>query len=251
MTRSRHALKLLGICALALGLMGIAASAASAAPPEWMVNNQNLTTSELLPVVQVKEIEKLANGERHAALLATLLGANIEILCEEAKLINIHLLPGGLLSHGKVHFNKCKTYINGEESEACAPYTESEGKIFPELIETRKGEGEIVLHTGEEAVALLWPLEKTGAFVVILLGEECAAGEELPVVGMLTLKDCNGKFEDEKVEHLIEETLKSTEGGEGLYVFNKAEGHEATLDGSAWVGLVEEHENLTWSGLAD
>jgi len=78
------------------------------------------------------------------------------------------------------------------------------------------------------------------------MGEECAIGTLVKVEAKsagegLWIKDCGGTtgFEEEKVEHLIEEAATK-----GLIAL----GQPATIDGSAWIRLGGEHATLKWGG---
>jgi hypothetical protein len=78
-------------------------------------------------------------------------------------------------------------------------------------------------------------------FTIFETNEECALFENVLVGGELALKDCQNKFKEELVSHLLEaDPAAST---------LKAFGKTATLDGSIQATLAGEHTGLAWSGL--
>jgi hypothetical protein len=240
MSRSRFGL--LAISAMVLGLMAISVASAQAVKPEWMVNGVNLTNNTLLPEVQIKEIEKLpGTEERHLVLLTEILKDKVEILCPEAKLVNVKLNGTGGTTEGQVHFNGCVTKINGTVNTSCKPHSVG---AEAGLIITEKGLGNIVLGTGS-VPELLIKSQVGETFVTLLMNEACPIGEKVPIKGEFLIKDCNNKFETEEVEHLIEEGP-----GTHLFVISDTAEHAAKIDGSAWIRLVGAHLGLKWSGLA-
>jgi hypothetical protein len=276
MALSRLGLKALGLCALVLGLMAVAAGIAHAEKESrWAIlkaNNELITISPegdgkgkgdtLLPEVQISEIEelKVAPVGKHLVLL-TKSGTNtIALLCSGAELENAAgtgapklLLEGSIL--GKAKFTGCTFAINGTVQGVCKPHSKGapEGTILTEL-----AKGLIVLHElaggVKDATVLLQGEDKEGkpitTFVTIILGtegaSECAVGELLPVGGELIIWDCLGdsSFKTEAVSHLIEEFKPLQK----LWAFKSD--NPATIDGSALVKLVgAEHEGLKWAGL--
>lgn len=258
----RTRLKLLGLCAVVLGVMAVSAASAQA-KPEWMVNGANITTNTLLPQVQIKEIELLgekteAEKVRHLVLLTTILKIKTEILCTGAELVGAKLAAEGKLTEGKVKFTGCKSILNGVENKECVPKTG--GKTGVEgTVETELGLGEIVLHIlknekgeeiGKDTLTLIHPSPVEGKvsekFVTLEMKEACPIGEKVPIIGELFLKDSNGKAEVEEVTHLIAQGPLTA-----LWAISKTEEHVANIDGSAIVALIGTgHLGLKWSGLA-
>jgi len=270
--KSRLGLKVLGLSALVLGLMAFASSAAQAeVNAKWAIlkaNGELITISpvdglkgrgdELLPEVNIKEIEVLAGtGVKEAILLTKVAGVETAILCTAAELKDAAgtgrpklLLEGTIL--GKVTFTGCITKLKGVTSAPCKPHAPAaspEGTITTEL-----AKGLIVLHElvgGVKHTVFLIKPDSGETFVTLTLGKagvenECVIGEKLPISGKLTLEDCNNKFQVEEVEHLIKEFAALTD----LWVLNKTAEHKATIDGSAWAKLVGAgHEGLKWAGL--
>jgi hypothetical protein len=249
MVRSRLGLKALGLCALVLGLMAFATSAAHAEKGStWVIINAkgellNIPgATDLLPQLEIKEIEN------NTATLSWTTGAGtkVKILCTAANFDEGgKLIAEGGLSLGRILFKGCVTLLNGVISPPCKP--KGGGAPVGEIL-TNKGKGLIVLDllTGGavDTLVLIKPDEGT-AFSTLALGEECAIGESITISGELWIKDCKGEtsFKTEAVEHLIEEALH------GLTVSPGAQ--PAVIEGSALVRLANpgEHAGLKWAGL--
>jgi hypothetical protein len=250
MIRSKLGLKALGLCALIVGLMAIATSAAQAEPgATWVIktaepNSQLLNipgANDLLPLVGVKSIE----NNTASLLFTTGGGTKVEILCTSVELVeDVKLGASGKLTLGRAIFHGCLTKLNGSLSKPCEPFSEPGGVKKPGLVESLKAEGLIVLHltgvgTNVEPLVKITP-DEGNVFAHIKLGEECSIGEEVLVAGSLFIKDCNNEFTVEKVEHLIQQhSLTSL----------TALGQPATIDGTALVALEGAHEGLKWAGL--
>jgi hypothetical protein len=229
----RSNFKLLGLCAVMLGVMAFAASAAQAeVGAKWLIEGTD--AASLLAAVggELEEIEK-------ASLLSEVLGIEVEILCEEATLIGIHFEANGSLTKGgKVHFSECSVDLDGVPSGVCVP---SSPGAEPELILTNAGKGLLSLVLPGVSGTVIEPLEGT-TFVNINMGPECPIGENIPVRGKLVLADTG--LTTPSVEHLIREN----EAHSDMWVLSKTAEHKATIDGSAWVFLTGEHKGLKWSG---
>ncbi len=229
MALSRLRFKLFGLCALALGTMAFAGSAAQAeVGANWRVNGVNVN-STLLPEIQVKEVEN-----NTISLLFTLKsGTKVEILCTSMLLVGAKLHIEGKVDLFKIILHGCLTKLNGVVSKNCEPFSgASKG-----LIETLGLTGLIILHLGS---GLLRITPEDGVFTHVLLGELCAIGEELLEKGVLTLKDCTNSFSVEQVDHLFEQ---------GPLTELTMAGVPTTLDGSFLIRLVGPHLGLKWSGL--
>ena len=250
MVRSR----VLWLCALALGLMAFAASAAQAETgAHWNVVEasgklvQIPGTNDLLPQAEIKEIE----NSTAELLFTTAGGTKVAILCTSAKFDEGGLLQAnGGLSAGKILFTGCLTKLNGVTSAACVP---KGGGAPATQILTLKGKGLIVLDklaSGEVDDFVKITPESGKLFSKIELGEECAIGEFVNVEAKAageglwikdegaTSKESNESFLTEKPEHLIVEALQ------GLIAL----GQPATIDGKALVRLNGAHLNLKWGG---
>jgi hypothetical protein len=255
MVRSKLGLKALGLCALVLGLMAFATSAAQAETgAKWVLINKAGTLVEvgnpsdtLLPELDIKEIEELKDPTdpgKHLVLHSEISKKSFLILCTGAHGTGVKLILNGSTSSGFVVFTGCIVKVAGVTQGACKPHSAKE----PEgTIKTEKGHGLIVLSESEGNTLLLPDVGET--FVTIILGKEgeslCSVGEKLPVSGKLGVKDCQKLFPIELADHLIEERVALTD----LWVLNKTAEHKATILGSAIVKLIGEHEGLKWAGL--
>jgi hypothetical protein len=234
MIRSRLGLKVLGLCAMVLGLMAFASAAQAA---KWLING---TDAAALKAGVTATIEGAS-----ASLLTTVLSKSVEIKCTAANLLGVSLEGEGKVTEGgKVEFNGCTTAVGGEVQAACKP--KAGGGELGKII-TNEGKGQLVLHeeAGGTKVGLTRIEPKTGeTFVTIELGEKCAIGETLPTRGKLFLKDPN--VGTSSVTHLISEGPLTD-----LWVLNKTAEHKATIDGSATVALITPHSGVSWSGDAE
>jgi hypothetical protein len=233
------------------GLMAIGASAAQAAPPNWMVNGAELAAG----------LEPSVGGEleKDATLLTIINGLDIDILCTAGTLEGVKLLPGDKTNTtGDVKFTGCsiielllnaKKEVIGEHVLACHVHSVVGGVNTPEgTILTKPGYGLLELHEPSagvhEAIVLIIPTE--GEEFARIKTEGCVLPETIPVIGKLDLKDCETFGETEKVKHLVIENSLSE-----LFVINKTNmEHLAKLDGSAILFLTGAHNGQTFSGLA-
>jgi hypothetical protein len=234
MKKAFKASRLIGLLALALGLMGVSATAAQAEPGAyWEVNGTKiLTGSTLLPEIQAK------NDTEESILLTTVGTSKVEILCKPIKFVGAKLHELGRAT-GKIHYEECITKLNGTAASRCTP--KSVGAPLG-LIETNALEGLIKLHElaggAKDDLVKLSPVVNL-IFVTLELGTLCAIGNKFDITGHITLKDCKNEGLVNKVEHLFEE------GPLNELLFG---GNAATIDGSAWAFLVGEHKGMVWSG---
>ena len=238
-------LTLLGLCALAPGLMAFGTSAAQAEPGNaWVVldpvGTPHLVKKPLLPVLGA-EIENTK-----VTLLATVLNGTVEleIVCTTTSLAGVHLEEEGkLTTGGKAKFTGCSVKINGEAYPECEVH--SAGKPVG-TVETGKFKGLLSLHKlasgGRDLVTAVEP-EVGQVFVTLLMGEGCVIGEEVPVEGRLVFKDCELKATAHQEVHLVEEEPALT----ALTVLDDS---NASIDGSALISLVDaEHVGLLWGAM--
>lgn len=236
MVRSRLGLKVLGLCALALGLMAFVASAAQAeATSHWNVAGKAVTGTEEFQL-EITEIEN-----KSATLEFTTAGGTlVKILCTAANFAGTkggRLIKEGGISLGDVLFTGCKTELNSKPAGGCE--THSPGKTAGNIL-TENGTGLIMLDVvsgkTEEYTKITPDVGST--FAKIEMGEECAIGTLVKVEGILWIKDCEGNagFLTEKPIHLIEEALHTL----------TALSRPAVIEGSAKVGLTGGTTN--WSG---
>lgn len=230
MIRSRLGLKVLGLCALALGLMAFVASAAQAElTAHWNVAGSPVTGANSFQL-EIREIE----NSTATLLFTTKGGTKVGILCQKAKFDEGgKLIKEGTLSLGRVLFEKCVVFLNEKLSSACEAHTTGQavGNVLTEkatgliVLDVVGGQTEDYVKITPDSGTLLAPIE---------MGPECAIGTLVKVEGILWIKDCptgnktsTERFLTEDVSHLIEESLHGM----------TALGQPATIDGSAFVQL--------------
>jgi hypothetical protein len=241
MSPRNHRLACLGLLGT-LGLVAFIATAAQSEPgPAWMINGKNILAN-LLPEVEVKEVEKLkGTEEKHLVLLSKILGAKFEVLCTGMTFPEA-ILKAESTSSGSARFTGCITKLNGTTSAPCEPRVGTEKGV----IVTKPLKALIVLHTvsggGTIPVVLVEPAGVT-AMAVIQMSSECAAGEMVQVIGRLYAED--SELQEEETTHLFKQNTL----GE-LWVNSKTAEHVATIDGSVVVELTgSQHHGMAWSGL--
>jgi hypothetical protein len=253
MARSRLGLKVVGACALVLGLMALVASGAQAeVGAHWNVKNLVETQLFQIPngpggVVNLQpqlEIKEIAN-KTGTLEFTTKSGTLVKILCTEAKFDEGGLLQAsGGISLGRMLYHGCLTFLNEKDAPSCLPKTA--GQPF-DLILTLKFKGLIVLDVvgGVTEDYVKFVPDEGKAFAHIELGEECAIGTLILVEAKSAgegfwVKDSvsNTSFLEEKVEHLVEESLH------GIIAL----GQPAVIEGSALVKLGPGHAGQKWGG---
>ena len=225
MKKALKASRLMGLLALALGLMAFTATAAQAEVNAfWEVNGSTLSGNESV---------NAKNDTAHSTLLTTVGTSKVEILCGKIKFVGATISGTG--AKGKIHYEECTTLLNGVAASRCTP--KSPGAALG-LIETNALKGLLKLTLASQDVLELSP-ESGTEFVKLSLGSLCAIGNEFAITGKATIKDCKGEGRVNKVEHLFEE------GPESALLFG---GNAATIDGSAWGFLSGVHAGQTFSG---
>jgi len=229
-SRKWSAVAALGVLVLALVLFGSSATQAEKGAT-WLVNGTKLGATS----VGVQEVE---GKELPLRALFAVFSTVTEFRCSNLELINFVLLPEGSGS-GKVRFTGCKFFVKGMEISACAP--ELEGKVG--VIETLKLKALIVLHKLESgSTDPLVRIEPSEGELLAHIGKskECSASSG-SFGGVVYLKDSAGKLTVEQLTHLVEP-------GPLTNVFFDVKGSSAaTLDGSALLGLIAEHQGRQWS----
>ena len=232
MIRSKVGLKVLGLCAVVLGLMAISASGAQAS--EWYYKKEGklLAMGDLLP--SVGAAFETGGG---SLLLTTKGGTKLKINCTEISVTG-KLKEGGKSTEGKAKFGNCETFLNEETKASTKCVPETAGKKL-ELVTNIL----LVLVGLHEGVPTAIVEPETGTTLASWsFGEACSVAEFFEVKGELILEDCKGEFSVHKVKHLFQEhkTLHNL----------TALGVPATLDGSAEYFLTGVgHEGLEWAGL--
>ena len=239
----RTKLGLLGLCAVVFGVMAFSATAAQAeVGATWLVlktENGALLTEAEIEANKEKLVGEIEN--KTASLLAKVLGLKIEILCTAGELIDALLGAVGTVKNGaKVKFTGC-VVREANAGLALLSGCEAHSSGAPVgTIETKAGHASIELHelVGGVKHDVTRILPDVGEeFVNILMGEFCAIGQELPILGKLTLWDC---LEEGKgaLKHLVTHLVTEFKPLTKLFVISDTAEHlETSLDGSANVKL--------------
>jgi hypothetical protein len=243
MLRSRLGLKVLGLCALVLGLAALSAGGAQAA--SWsiiMAKGELVKVNETNKLFAQVEINAIENNTLTLAF-QTAGGTKVAILCTSMGFDEGgRLMANGVLSLGRTLFKGCLTKLNGVTSAACKPKAGGapSGEILPERftgIASVSSETLRLRITPENAKG-----ETSKLFLKIELGVECSIGEIVNVeansLGGGLLLEANALKEEEKVEQLVVEV-------ESLIAL----GQPAKVEGSIWMRLVGEHLGLKWGGI--
>jgi hypothetical protein len=237
MRKAFRASRLMGLTALAFGLMAFGATAAQAETGAHFNVSGSAVTTALKAQLQ-------ATLENNDGILLTKIGlSKLELLCTSMKLVDALLLEGGSAT-GKAHFEGCVIKVNGVVSPVCKPHSPGAAEG---LIETNILKGLIVLHEVSAGVKipLLQVLPSSGSsYVTMILGKEvgneCPVGAKYEISGKLFSKDTQNEGSVEKVTHLFEE---------GPLSVMSYGGNAMTLDGSANVSLAGAHLGLKFGML--
>jgi uncharacterized spore protein YtfJ len=196
----------------------------------WKVKGVGVTAA-LAPSVGVSEIE----SKTATLLFTTKAGTKVEILCTTLQPINVKLEPEGFVNfESQLKFTGCLTKLNGALSKPCEPI--SEGKE-PGVIKSKLLKGVLVEH--EKASIVRFEPTTGETLANMEVGEECAIGEIISVLGKMTLKD--SAIATEAVTHLA---------SQGALTSMTALGQPVTIDGSILFKLSGVHLGLEWSGIA-
>jgi hypothetical protein len=240
---------------MVFALMAFGATSAQAeVGANWLILNakgEKKTGAELHAVVGLRK-------DTDYTLHTETLKIKVLFLCEKIEAINARLQEQGIIGNtvvtnasglkegrgSQVRFFECKTILNGVESKECIPTDPVGG---PGTIFTKLGHGLLRLHEGNDITKILPDVGTE--FAAIKTGpaekNECPIGTNVPVTGSLALKDCENLALTHLKEHLVEPFTPLTL----LFAFgSETKEHEATLLGSAWAFLGEEHKGLLWSG---
>jgi hypothetical protein len=187
MSPSSPVLKLLGLCALVVGLMAIGASAAQAEESggKWTFINGSGVLSEL-PDSEPFGIRLDATS---VTLLTEILKKKVEFTCTSLEAVEGKLIKGGTVL-GKLTFKGCITKIGGATQKACEP--NAEGKN-PGVIKTNKIKGTLLLHkltSGvKDKIIIAEPDTGETFFATVQMSELCSIGESVPVGGKFAIVD--------------------------------------------------------------
>jgi hypothetical protein len=192
---------------------------------------------------------KLEKDSPTLVLHSEILKFKVLFLCTELKAVEAKLLAHGTIgkeagvpSGSKVLFSGCTTDLNGAAAPECTPTDPSDGAGF---LVTKPLHFLLVLGPAGEDLVKVIP-DAGGVdpvFTTLVLPAACPIGTSVPVVGTLTLKDCENLALTHLVKHLIEEGPGST-----LATISLTAEHAATLLGSAWASLTGTQLGLAWSG---
>ena len=198
-------------------------------PKGWSVNGTGVTAA-LAPFVGTSGLE----NKTASLLFTTKGGTKVEVLCTTLQTINVRLEPEGFVFfESQLKYTGCLTKLNGVLSKSCEPLS---GGTEPGVIKTKLLKGALV--ENEKAAIVKFEPTSGTTLATIELGEACALGESVPVLGTLTLKDA--AISTEAVEHLATEGPKAT---------MTALGQPVTIDGSILLKLTGAHAGLKWSGI--
>jgi hypothetical protein len=228
------------ICAVTLGLTVFSAPVAQAeSGAKWLL----ASGSELLSFLEASvglEGETFGIGVLHTKIS----GISVLWECSSINTVNAKLKTEGKIGEGsKVKFSECITKLNGATSGSCVPKA---GGKESGVIVTNALHGLLILHelAGGVKDDIIKVLPDSGETMAIIeMGEECAIGEKVPVIGKATIKDSEGLALTHLVKHLME-IGPLTE----LWTISKTAEHVSTLLGSAWMFLTGTHEGLKFNG---
>ena len=238
MTRPRFGL--LCLCALMFCLTAFSAPAVQAEiGAQWLFSKEKSPVSFLEAAVQFEIDQKVV-------LHTKIIGTSVLLVCSSIATENAVLKAnGGLGSGAKIKLSGCIFELNGVASPACEPVANGTEKG---VIRTTAVHGLIVLHkTGVGTTGLLSISPDAGeTLFVSQMSETCAIGEEVPLIGKFTIKDCEAAGGTRRVKHLIEvgTSAELTE----LWMISKTAEHSVSVLGGAWASLSGAHQGLEFGG---
>lgn len=233
----RPKLFLICCCVAAFGLTMFNAGAAQAETgARWLELNSSGWTVFL-------EAEVGLQGDSLTRVLhSEILKIKVLFSCTWIEAINVRLKAngsvGGFVFGSQIKFFNCATLLNGAVFPECEPKDVVHG--WGSIV-TKPIHGLLQLNGFGEIVKLL-PVEGE-TLAVVEMSAACPIGTKVPVIGKLTLKDCENLALTHLVKHLVEQGP-----GTELWTISKTAEHAATLLGSAWAYLVGEHTGLKFSG---
>lgn len=241
---NRPRLVLLALCFMAFGLMAINVTAGQAETgARWLVLKTNGT---LMSEAEIKEgkVSFALEAETPTDLDALIAGLAFQLLCASLNILSADQGPNGTVTAGvRFRYFDCSIFFNGVYSAPCKPKA---GGTSSGVVTSQAVHGLLVLHelVGGAKDDVLRFLPDTGeTFAFIETSEECPIGEKIPLIGKMTLKDCESLALTHLVKHLVE-AGPLTE----LWVVSKTAEHVVTLKGSEWLSLGGAGSGLKWSG---
>jgi hypothetical protein len=248
MTRTK--LGLLGLCAVALGLMTFGATGAQA-EGTWLILDGKGGVKTNLPAIVEFEKDKNSEGVERYTLHTEILKIKVLFLCTNVAAVNAMIFGAGAIGekegvekNSKVLFSGCITELNGKASPECTPKDPTDGEGF---IVTKAGHGLVVLHElaadkVRDDIVIMLP-DEGETFAVLSFGASCVIGTSVPVIGKLALKDSENMALVHLVKHLFAAFTPLTE----LFVISKTAEHATTFSGAAWAKLGGAHTGLAYS----
>lgn len=202
--------------------------------PRWLVLDKSGTALDAskLPAAMGASIA----GET-LSLSSTISGSEVEVKCAAMTLVGVKVSEKGkLAASAKARFTGCGFWIAGKEAFECEVH--SKGSSVG-TIETDALKGEIV-KVSEEAMVKVEP-ESGETLAGLRLGEFCPLGEEVPVKGVLYVKESGETASEHLVNHEFEV---------GSSTSLTALGNAAKASGKGIAFLTGEHLNSQWSAEA-
>lgn len=216
-----------GLCATVLGLLAFNATVAHAESGAQWLYAEAWPGSSLIPFKEERlELESTTNLILHTKIAGvTVLFECVWVETGIAQLLANGSIGGlsGLAKEAKFRFSHCSTHLNGILSAPCVPIDKNgSGEILTTLVH-----GLITLTSSKEERVQILP--DTGeTLATIEMGEECAIGKKVPVIGKVFITDSEGKFLTHLARHSIE-VGSPTE----LWAISKTAEHTAALLGRA------------------
>jgi hypothetical protein len=239
--------ELLTLCAVISGLVAFVSVAHAEIDARWLFAEK--VGTNLVPFLEAEvELEK-ETGATYV-LHSEMLKIKVLFICLELKVTGTpKLVANGGISTGELLYSECETYLNGKLNASCTPKDVKEG--VSGTILTKPLHSLLVLHNGQDYLKVL-PDDVGGSpsetVAIIEMGEFCPIGKKVPVIGVISLKDCLGLALTHVVKHLVEPTSIDGTLLTELWIISKTEEHKAGLLGSAWGLLKGVHAGIKFSG---
>jgi len=235
-------IRALGLCLLALGLVGAGSAHATM---HWNVAG--------VPLAFSKSLE--AALDETGILHFTFAGNAVLYECNKVELVGVSLETGGAVKGGNIKFSECITKINGFTNPACEP---NDSGTNPGVILTSPFDGLLDLHElaggAKDDITLFTSLVeeviggvKQPVWARLKMGTECPIATNFPIVGpQITLRDVtNGVSNGSELLKELSTHLVEVGPLTELWWASKTDEHKAIILGRAKV-MLRSHE--PWSG---
>jgi hypothetical protein len=250
MTRSRLRFKALGVCALAISLTSVWASAARAEETggKWtyLGPGGGLKTFEGLlaePEIGV-EVEKDSEEKPIPLILHTQVFGSTKVLyeCKAVEAAAGSKLRANGVVLGKLIFTQCKASLNGVASAPCTP---KEEKITTNLIKAQmllhklpnESKDKILIAEGQTVEG------KAASFAFIESTMLCMLGSKIPIEGKFAIDLIN------PTTHGLKLLFREFSQLNSLWIISNTAEHRVYLLGLGLAFLTGEHKGLEWAGL--